>query len=282
MILDGKALATKIKTELKEEVANLTLAHNKTPKLAVVIVGNDPASCVYVRNKKNACAFCGIESVSVELDENTTQQKLESTLKNLNNDQTINGILLQLPLPKHLNERDALNCISAEKDVDGLGKENLGKLLTQEDGLVACTPSGVMELFKEYNIELSGKNVVIINRSILVGRPLSALLTNANATVTVCHSKTKNVEFYTQNADIVITAVGKKDFLTANMVKENAVVIDVSIVRTESGLCGDAKFDELKNKVGYITPVPGGVGPLTIAMLLKNTVKAFKTQNNIN
>lgn len=282
MILDGKALATKIKTELKEEVANLTLTHNKTPKLAVVIVGNDPASCVYVRNKKNACAFCGIESVSVELDENTTQQKLESTLKNLNNDQTINGILLQLPLPKHLNERDALNCISAEKDVDGLGKENLGKLLTQEDGLVACTPSGVMELFKEYNIELSGKNVVIINRSVLVGRPLSALLTNANATVTVCHSKTKNVEFYTQNADIVITAVGKKDFLTANMVKENSVVIDVSIVRTESGLCGDAKFDELKDKVGYITPVPGGVGPLTIAMLLKNTVKAFKTQNNIN
>ncbi len=282
MILDGKSLATKIKTELKEEVSNLTLAHNKTPKLAVVIVGNDPASCVYVRNKKNACAFCGIESVSVELAETTTQQELENTLTKLNNDQTINGILLQLPLPKHLNERDALNCISAEKDVDGLGKENLGKLLTQEDGLVACTPSGVMEIFKEYNIDLNGKDVVIINRSVLVGRPLSALLTNANATVTICHSKTKNIKFYTQNADIVITAVGKKDFLTADMVKENSVIIDVSIVRTESGLCGDAKFDELQNKVSYITPVPGGVGPLTIAMLLKNTVKAFKTQNNIN
>ncbi len=282
MILDGKALATKIKTELKEEVTNLTNTHNKTPKLAVVIVGNDPASCVYVRNKKNACAFCGIESVSVELAETTTQQELEKTLTKLNNNQTINGILLQLPLPKHLNERDALNCISAEKDVDGLGKENLGKLLTQEDGLIACTPSGVMEIFKEYNIELSGKNVVIINRSVLVGRPLSALLTNANATVTVCHSKTKNAEFYTQNADIVITAVAKKEFLTTDMVKENAVVIHVSIVTTENGLCGDAKFDELQNKVAYITPVPGGVGPLTIAMLLKNTVKAFKKQNNIN
>lgn len=282
MILDGKTLAKKIKSELKNEVKELVETHNITPKLAVVIVGSDPASCVYVRNKKNACAFCGIESVSVELPESTTQLELEQTLNQLNTDSSINGILLQLPLPKHLNERDALNCISAEKDVDGLGKQNMGKLITQEDGLVACTPSGIMELFKEYNIELSGKNVTIINRSILVGKPLANLLTNANATVSICHSKTQDVKFYTQNADIVVTAVGKKDFLTADMVKAGAIIIDVAIVRTENGLCGDAKFEELQNKVSYITPVPGGVGPLTIAMLLKNTVKAFKKQNNIN
>ena len=281
MILDGKALATKIKTELKEEVENLKSTYEKVPKLAVVLVGNDPASCVYVKNKKNACNYVGIDSVSIELPENTTQQELETKLTELNNDSSINGILLQLPLPKHLNERSALNCISATKDVDGLGQENMGRLLTGEDGLVACTPSGIMELFKEYNISLKGKNAVIINRSILVGKPLIGLLLSQNATVTVCHSHTKDLFTHTQQADIVISAVGKKNFLTADMIKENAVVIDVSIVRTAEGLCGDADFDNLKNKASFITPVPGGVGPLTIAMLLKNTVKAFKNQNNI-
>lgn len=281
MILDGKALATKIKEELKVEVENINNTYNKKPKLAVVLVGSDPASCVYVKNKKNACAFVGIESVSVELPEDTSQEDLENKLKELNADNTINGILLQLPLPKHLNERQTLNCISADKDVDGLGQENMGRLLTGEDGLVACTPSGIMELFKEYKIDLKGKNATIINRSILVGKPLFALLTAQNTTVTMCHSHTKNLIEHTKNADIVITAVGKKNFLTADMIKDGAVVIDVSIVRTENGLCGDADFEAVSQKASYITPVPGGVGPLTIALLLKNTIKAFKNQNNI-
>ncbi len=282
MIIDGKALATKIKTELKNEVSLIKTQINLTPKLAVVLVGSDPASCVYVKNKKKGCEFCGIDSVSVELDENTTQLELEKTITDLNNDPTINGILLQLPLPNHLNEANALALISHTKDVDGLGIENLGKIVKQEDGLTACTPTGIMEIFKEYNIDLAGKDVVIINRSILVGKPLANMLTNANATVTLCHSKTKNLKLYTQNADIVITAVGKPNFLTADMIKENCVVIDVAIIRQETGLCGDADFENVSKKASFITPVPGGVGPLTIAMLLKNTVKAFKIANNLN
>ena len=281
MILDGKALATKIKEELKVEVENINNTYNKKPKLAVVLVGSDPASCVYVKNKKNACAFVGIESVSVELPEDTTQEDLENKLKELNADNTINGILLQLPLPKHLNERQALNCISADKDVDGLGQENMGRLLTGEDGLVACTPSGIMELFKEYKIDLKGKNATIINRSILVGKPLFALLTAQNATVTMCHSHTKNLVEHTKNADIIITAVGKKNFLTADMIKDGAVVIDVGINRLASGLKGDVAFERVKEMCSYITPVPGGVGPLTVACLMENTLILDKIRRNI-
>lgn len=281
MILDGKALSNKIKEQLKTEVLDLIKKHNKTPKLAVVIVGDDAASKIYVKNKKNACKFVGIESVVKELPANITQAKLEDVLTELNNDDSINGILLQLPLPKDLIERKAINCIAPNKDVDGLSNVNLGKLLSNEQCLTACTPTGIMQLLEEYNIELNGKNVVVINRSLLVGKPLEQMLLNKNATVTICHSHTKNVAGYTKKADIVISAVGKQNFLTRDMVKKGAVVIDVAIVRTENGICGDANFDELKNKAGFISPVPGGVGPLTISMLLKNTIKAFKLQNNI-
>lgn len=281
MILDGKELSKKIKTQLKLEVETLKNKTGKTPKLAVVLVGDDPASAIYVKNKKNACKFVGITSEVKVLDKSTTQTELESVLSTLNSDKTVNGILLQLPLPNGLNERQALNCINPQKDVDGLTTVNMGKLLTNEQGLTPCTPTGIMELFNEYNINLDGKHVVIINRSLLVGKPLEQLLLKKNATVTICHSHTKNIESLTKNADIIVTAVGKKNFLTKSMVKKNATIIDVAIVRDENGICGDADFKMLVKKAEFITPVPGGVGPLTIAMLLKNTIKAFKNQNNL-
>lgn len=281
MILDGKELSKKIKTQLKLEVETLKNKTGKTPKLAVVLVGDDPASAIYVKNKKNACKFVGITSEVKVLDKSTTQTELESVLSTLNSDKTVNGILLQLPLPNGLNERQALNCINPQKDVDGLTTVNMGKLLTNEQGLTPCTPTGIMELFNEYNINLDGKHVVIINRSLLVGKPLEQLLLHKNATVTICHSHTKNIESLTKNADIIVTAVGKKNFLTKSMVKKNATIIDVAIVRDENGICGDADFKMLVKKAEFITPVPGGVGPLTIAMLLKNTIKAFKNQNNL-
>ena len=280
MVLDGKALSTKVKDRVKQEISNLP-KNDKIPTLAVVLVGDDPASAIYVRNKKRACEYVGIKSVSVTLGQDTTQEKLEQILNDLNNDKSINGILLQLPLPKGLDERKALNCIAPEKDVDGLSSVNLGKLITKEVGITPCTPTGVMEFFKEYNIDLTGKNVVIINRSILVGKPLALMMLNANATVTICHSKTQNISEYTKKADVIVTAVGKAKFLTEDMVKDGAVVIDVSIVRTETGLCGDADYENIKDKASYITPVPGGVGPMTIAMLMENTLKAYKLQNNI-
>ena len=281
MILDGKELSKKIKTQLKLEVETLKNKTGKTPKLAVVLVGDDPASAIYVKNKKNACKFVGITSEVKVLDKSTTQTELESVLSTLNSDKTVNGILLQLPLPNGLNERQALNCINPQKDVDGLTTVNMGKLLTNEQGLTPCTPTGIMELFNEYNINLDGKHVVIINRSLLVGKPLEQMLLHKNATVTICHSHTKNIESLTKNADIIVTAVGKKNFLTKSMVKKNATIIDVAIVRDENGICGDADFKKLVKKAEFITPVPGGVGPLTIAMLLKNTIKAFKNQNNL-
>lgn len=281
MILDGKELSKKIKTQLKLEVETLKNKTGKTPKLAVVLVGDDPASAIYVKNKKNACKFVGITSEVKVLDKSTTQTELESVLSTLNSDKTVNGILLQLPLPNGLNERQALNCIAPQKDVDGLTTVNMGKLLTNEQGLTPCTPTGIMELFNEYNINLDGKHVVIINRSLLVGKPLEQMLLHKNATVTICHSHTKNIKSLTKNADIIVTAVGKKNFLTKNMVKKNATIIDVAIVRDENGICGDADFKNLTKKAEFITPVPGGVGPLTIAMLLKNTIKAFKNQNNL-
>ena len=281
MILDGKALSQKIKDELKFEIENLVKETGKTPKLAVVIVGDNPASQLYVKNKKNACKYVGIESVSVELPANITQAELEAKLTSLNNDETINGILLQLPLPKGFDERSALNCIDPIKDVDGLSSVNLGKLLTKEWCLTACTPTGVMELLKEYNIELEGKHAVIINRSLLVGKPLEQLLLAANATVTVCHSHSGDITPYTKKADVIVTAVGKRNFLTKDMIKKGVVIVDVAIVRDEQGLCGDCDYENMKDKCSYISPVPGGAGPLTIAMLLKNTIKTFKKQNNI-
>lgn len=281
MILDGKSFSAKIKQQVKEEVKTLLDNGFKVPTLAVVIVGDNGPSQIYVNNKKNACAFVGIKSVSIELPATTTQAQLEEKLKKLNSDKTINGILLQLPLPKGLDERSALNCISPIKDVDGLTNLSLGKLTSGETCLTACTPTGVISLLKEYNVCLSGKNVVIINRSNLVGKPLAHLMLNENATVTVCHSRTKDVSFYTKHADIVVTAVGKQNFLTADMIKKGAVVVDVAIVRKENGICGDADFENVSKKAKLITPVPGGVGPLTIATLMQNTVKAYKLQNGI-
>lgn len=282
MILDGKSFSNKIKEQVKLDVSKLVEKGYNAPTLAVVIVGEDGPSQIYVNNKKNACAFVGINSVSVELPTKTTQAQLEAELTRLDKDKSINGILLQLPLPKGLDERRALNCISPAKDVDGLTNLSLGKLVSGEQCLTACTPTGIISLLKEYNVELSGKNVVIINRSNLVGKPLAHLMLNENATVTVCHSRTKNVSFYTKHADIVVTAVGRKNFLTADMIKRGAVVVDVAIVRLENGLCGDADFENVSKKAKLITPVPGGVGPLTIASLMQNTVKAYKLQKGIS
>lgn len=282
MILDGKAFSLKIKNQVKAEVEALVKAGLTAPTLAVVLVGDDGPSQIYVENKKNACAFVGIKSVAVELEKTITQAKLEQELNKLNNDKNINGILLQLPLPKGLDERRALNCISPVKDVDGLTNLSLGKLTSGEECLTACTPTGVMSLLREYNVNIDGKNVVIINRSNLVGKPLTQLMLNANATVTICHSKTVNVKSYTKHADIVVTAVGKQNFLTADMIKHGAIVVDVAIVRTADGVCGDVDFENVSKKAKLISPVPGGVGPLTIASLMQNTVKAYKIQNNLD
>lgn len=278
MILDGRAVSNRIKDQIRDEV-NILKSNNKpAPRLAVILVGENPASVIYVKNKKTACDLVGFESVIKALPADCTQKKLERIINELNLDSSINGILLQLPLPKGLNERSAVDCISPDKDVDGLTTLSLGKLFTKEYGFTPCTPTGVLELLNEYNIDLYGKHVVIINRSVLVGRPLEQLLINKNATVTICHSHTEDVSRYTKKADIVISAVGKKDFIKANMIKKKAVVIDVAVVRQSNGVCGDVDFKKVYKKASYITPVPGGVGPMTIAILLKNTLKAYYAQ----
>ena len=272
-IIDGKAIATRLRTELKEKIAKL----NTAPGLAVVIVGGDPASQIYVRNKIKACAELGIRSYSYELAENTTQSELEDLLDELANDNAVDGILLQLPLPKHLNAESASAHIPFEKDVDGFSAQNLGLLLQNKEEVAACTPLGVMKLLEAEGIDITGKHAVILGRSETVGKPMAMLLLNANATVTVCHSKTKNLKELCSQADILISAVGKANFVTAEMVKDGAVVIDVGINRDEHGkLCGDVDFEGVKDKTSYITPVPGGVGPMTITMLMYNTYVRFK------
>ncbi len=273
-IIDGKALAARLRTELKEKIA----AQEKTVGLAVVIVGNDPASQIYVRNKVKACAEVGIRSYTYELPETTPQTKLEELLDELANDEKVNGILLQLPLPKGFDAESAMSHIPVEKDVDGFSAENLGLLTLHKETVVACTPLGVMELLKNEGIELKGKRAVVLGRSDTVGKPMAMLLLNADATVTVCHSKTENIKEICRDADILISAVGKAKFVTEDMVKEGAVVIDVGMNRDENGkLCGDVDFENVKEKTSYITPVPGGVGPMTITMLMRNTcLTAFK------
>lgn len=272
-IIDGKAIASRLRTELKEKIAQL----NTVPGLAVVIVGGDPASQIYVRNKIKACAELGIRSYSYELAETTSQSELEDLLDKLAKDKDIDGILLQLPLPKHLNAESASAHIPFEKDVDGFSAQNLGLLLQNKEEVAACTPLGVMKLLEAEGIDLTGKHAVILGRSETVGKPMAMLLLNANATVTVCHSKTKNLKELCSQADILISAVGKANFVTAEMVKDGAVVIDVGINRDENGkLCGDVDFEGVKDKTSYITPVPGGVGPMTITMLMYNTYVRFK------
>lgn len=279
-IIDGKAVSAAVKDEVKNEVEQLKKS-GSVPCLAVVLVGNDPASKVYVGNKKKACEYCGIKSLEYLLDENTTEEELLSLINVLNNDSTVNGILVQLPLPKHINEEHIINSIVPSKDVDAFHPVNVGKIMIGNPDFLPCTPAGVMEMLKKYNIETCGKDCVIIGRSNIVGKPMAMLMLAANATVTVCHSKTANIKEKCKNADIIIAAVGKAGFVTADMVKDGAVVIDVGINRNSEGkLCGDVDFESVSQKASYITPVPGGVGPMTIATLMKNTLAAFKLTLN--
>ncbi|MCR4934834.1 MAG: bifunctional methylenetetrahydrofolate dehydrogenase/methenyltetrahydrofolate cyclohydrolase FolD [Lachnospiraceae bacterium] len=275
-IIDGKLTSSIIKDELKEKVEELK-KQGKTGSLAVIQVGNDPASSIYVKNKKKACEYIGIGSVSYELSENTTKEKLLDTIDELNNRSDIAGILVQLPLPKHIDEDEVIKAISPKKDVDGFHVENVGALCVGEDGFVSCTPAGVIELLKRYNVEISGKNCVVVGRSNIVGKPMALLMLRENATVTICHSKTKDLKAICKNADILIVAIGKPKFINDEYVKDGAVVIDVGIHRDENNkMCGDVDFDSVKEKVSKITPVPGGVGPMTIAMLMSNCVKAIE------
>lgn len=279
-ILDGKTLSAKIKQEIKEEAARLP--QGVKPGLAVIIVGDNPASRVYVNNKKKACEECGFKSEEFALPEETTEEELLKLIDALNNRDDIDGILCQLPLPRHINEEKVLLAIDYTKDVDAFHPVNVGKIMIGNFDFLPCTPAGVMELIKLTGIEVSGKECVVIGRSNIVGKPQAMLLLHANGTVTVCHSRTKDLASVTKRADILIAAVGKANFVTADMVKEGAVVIDVGMNRLDGKLCGDVKFDEVSQIASAITPVPGGVGPMTIAMLMKNTLKACKLHNNLN
>ena len=282
VIIDGKALAKKIRQELKVECDELK-SKGINPKLAVIMVGDNPASKVYVRNKSRACDEIGIEYEEYLLQDDIKQEDLINLIKKLNEDKTVNGILLQSPIPDHLNINQAFKTITYRKDVDGFTPSSVGKLCIGEDTFISCTPYGVMKMFEEYNIDLTGKNVVILGRSNIVGKPLIQCCLAKNATVTVCHSKTKNIEEYTKRADILISAIGKAKFVTKDMVKKDVVVIDVGINRNEDGkLVGDVDFEAVEPLASYITPVPGGVGPMTITMLMNNVIKAAKEQNDEN
>ncbi|TCK06667.1 bifunctional methylenetetrahydrofolate dehydrogenase/methenyltetrahydrofolate cyclohydrolase FolD [Phorcysia thermohydrogeniphila] len=278
VILDGKELSKKIRGKLKEEVKELKEKAGRPPALAVVLVGNDPASEIYVRNKIKACGEVGIRSIERRLPANTLQEELNQVVRELNEDDTVDGIIVQLPLPEHLSCREVINYISPEKDVDGFHPVNAGKCLLglYDEGLMPCTPAGVMKFFEEYGIELQGKNAVMVGHSNIVGKPLANMLLNANATVSVCHVYTDDLAHYTRNADILCVATGVPHLIKADMVKEGAVVIDIGISRVNGKIVGDVDFERVKEKASAITPVPGGVGPMTITMLLYNTVKAFK------
>ena len=274
-IIDGKKISAEIKEELKEQVAQLK-KDGIEGTLAVIQVGDDPASSVYVRNKKKACEYIGIGSKSYELPETTTQTELLDLIADLNQDDAVNGILVQLPVPAHIDEKTIINAISPAKDVDGFHPESVGALTIGQKGFVSCTPAGIIELLKRSNVEIDGKNCVIIGRSNIVGKPMALLMLRENATVTITHSHTQNLKEICSRADILIAAVGKKEFITGEYIKENAVVIDVGIHRDENNkLSGDIKYDEAEPKASMITPVPGGVGPMTIAMLMHNCVEAM-------
>ena len=279
-LIDGKQISKQIKDELKEEVQRLSAAGRKAC-LAVVQVGDDPASSVYVRNKKKACAYIGIESKSFELPEETTEEELVSLVEDLNRDNEVNGILVQLPLPKHIDEDKIIRTISPDKDVDGFHPVSVGRLWIGEKGFLSCTPAGIIQLLKRSGITIEGKECVIIGRSNIVGKPMAALLLRENGTVTVTHSRTKNLKEVTKRADILIVAIGKKQFITSEYVKEGAVVIDVGMHRDENNhLCGDVDFADVEPHTSAITPVPGGVGPMTIAMLMNNCVETIRTQED--
>ena len=279
-LIDGKVISAAVKESVKKEVSSLK-EKGVSVGLAVIIVGEDPASKIYVANKKKACEQLGINSIEYALDANTTEEELLALIKNLNNDKNVNGILCQLPLPKHLDEKIIINAISPEKDVDAFHPHNVGRIMIGDYDFVPCTPAGIMEMLKYEAIEAEGKTCVVIGRSNIVGKPMGMLLLHKNGTVTICHSRTKNLTEICKEADILVAAVGKANFVTADMVKEGAVVIDVGMNRTEGKLCGDVDFENVKEKASAITPVPGGVGPMTIAMLMKNTLTAAKRQNGI-
>lgn len=280
-LIDGKKLAGEIRADLKTKCDELK-QKGINPKFAVIMVGNNKASQIYVRNKSRAAEQVGIEFEEYLLDENIKQEELIKQIKELNEDKTIHGILLQSPIPEHLDINEAFRTIAPEKDVDGFNPVNVGKLCLNQDTFVSCTPYGIMKMLEAYNIDLTGKNVVVLGRSNIVGKPLIQCCLNKNATVTVCHSKTKDIKKYTKDADVIMVAIGKSKFLTEDMIKDDAVVIDVGINRNDDGkITGDVDFENVSKKASYITPVPGGVGPMTIAMLMNNVIKAA-TQSSLN
>lgn len=275
-IIDGRELAKKIRIGLKKEVNKLYEERNKYPGLTVVLVGDDPASAAYVRSKERFAKRVNIVSNTIKMSKETTQEELMDVIKKLNEDDTVHGILVQLPLPSHLDETEVINGISPQKDVDGFHIINAGNLLSGQDSLRPCTPSGIIKLIESIGVDIEGKNAVVVGRSNIVGKPASLLLLEKNATVTICHSRTNDLGAVTRTADILVVAVGRAEMITGDMIKEGAVVIDVGSNYTTEKTYGDVKFDEAKEVASYITPVPGGVGPMTIALLLENTVKAFK------
>ena len=279
-IIDGKIISGSVKDRVAKEVAELK-QKGITTGLAVIIVGEDPASKVYVANKKKACEALGIISEEYALPENTTQQELLALIDTLNKKESINGILCQLPLPKHLNEDEVINAILPEKDVDAFHPQNVGKIMLGDYDFVPCTPAGIMEMLDYEGIDITGKTCVVIGRSNIVGKPMGMLLLHKNGTITICHSRTKDLASVCKKADILVAAVGRPNFVTADMVKDGAVVIDVGINRVDGKLVGDVDFNAVKDKCAAITPVPGGVGPMTIAMLMQNTVTASKKQNKV-
>ena len=281
-LIDGKAVSAAVKQEVADETAKLREEKGLKVGLAVVIVGNDPASRVYVNNKKKACEAVGFQSYEYALDENTTQEQLLDLVNVLNRDDRVNGILVQLPLPKHIDEKAVINAISPEKDVDAFHPINVGKIMIGEYSFLPCTPAGVMRLIESTGTDITGKQCVVIGRSNIVGKPQAMLLLQKNGTVTICHSKTRNLKEICLGADILVVAIGRANFVTGDMIKEGAVVIDVGMNRLDNGkLCGDVEFESAEKKASFITPVPGGVGPMTIAMLMKNTLTAAKQQAGI-
>ena len=280
-LIDGKAVSLQLKQQVKQECDKLK-AKGVTPGLAVIIVGDDPASQVYVRNKERACEECGFYSVKYALDADTTQDELNALVDKLNKDEKINGILCQLPLPKHLDDKEVINRIDPIKDVDAFHPVNVGAIMIGDYNFLPCTPAGVMELIRSTGIDVTGKKAVVIGRSNSVGKPMAMLLLHENATVEITHSKTLDLKSITKEADILVAAIGRAKFVTADMVKQGAVVIDVGMNRDENGkLCGDVDFENVKDKCSFITPVPGGVGPMTISMLMRNTLTAAKLQNGL-
>ena len=282
MILDGKKTSSQIKEEIKEELKGIKEKVGKVPGLAIVLVGENPASKIYVNSKIKGCAELGFESFAHYLPENVTEEELLNVIRELNEDEKVDGILVQLPLPKHIDEKKVVDTIAFSKDVDGFKPENMGLLfLGDKNSIKPCTPSGIVELFKKYELEVEGKDVVIIGRSNIVGKPMAGFFINEGATVTICNSKTKNLADKLKEADIIVAAMGVAKFVKADMVKDGAIIIDVGINRTEEGLFGDVDFENVAPKCKWITPVPGGVGPMTVAMLFKNTLSAFKRNKKL-